>query len=63
VVSPERVRQAEAHQARRQQVARLIGLSRFTLDLSVRKTQLLVGLVCARQVSVGYMERLTHRVV
>jgi len=62
VVSPERVRQAEARQAWWQQVARLIGLSRFKLGLSVRKTQLLVGFVYARQVSVGYIERLTHRV-
>lgn len=62
VVSPERARQAEARQAWWQQVARLIGLSRFKLGLSVRKTQLLVGFVYARQVSVGYIERLTHRV-
>jgi hypothetical protein len=62
VVSPERGRQAEARQAWWQQVARLIGLSRFKLGLSVRKTQLLVGFVYARQVSVGYIERLTHRV-
>ena len=61
VVSPERARQAEARQAWWQQVARLIGLSRFKLGLSVRKTQLLVGFVYARQVSVGYVERLTHR--
>lgn len=40
----------------------MIGLSRFKLGLSVRKTQLLVGFVYARQVSVGYIERLTHRV-
>jgi hypothetical protein len=62
VVSPERARQAEARQAWWQQVARLIGLSRFKLGLSVRKTQLLVGFVYARQVSVGYIERLTRRV-
>ena len=62
VVSPERTRQAEARQAWWQQAARLIGLSRFKLGLSVRKTQLLVGFVYARQVSVGYMEGLTHRV-
>jgi len=62
VVSPERARQAEARQAWWQQVARLIGLSRFKLGLSVRKTQLLVGFVYARQVSVGYIERLTQRV-
>jgi hypothetical protein len=62
VVSPERARQAEARQAWWRQVARLIGLSRFKLGLSVRKTQLLVGFVYARQVSVGYVERLTNRV-
>ena len=61
VVSPERARQAEARRAWWHQVARLIGLSRFKLGLSVRKTQLLVGFVYARQVSVGYVERLTHR--
>jgi hypothetical protein len=62
VISPERARQAEVRQAWWQQVDRLIGLSRFKLGLSVRKTQLLVGFVYARQVSVGYIERLTHRV-
>jgi hypothetical protein len=62
VVSPERVRQAEARRAWWHQAARLIGLSRFKLRLSVRKTQLLVGFVYARQVSLGYIERLTHRV-
>jgi hypothetical protein len=62
IASPERVRQAEARQAWGRQVARLIGLSRFKLGLSVRKTQLLIGFVYARQVSVGYIERLTHRV-
>lgn len=59
--SPERVRQAQARRAWWQQVARLVGLSRFKLGLSVRKTQLLVGFVYARQVSLGYVERLTHR--
>ncbi|MFZ5910159.1 MAG: hypothetical protein ACOYYU_09115 [Chloroflexota bacterium] len=62
VVSPERARQATARRAWWQQVARLIGLSRFKLGLSVRKTQLLVGFVYARGVSVGYIERLTQRV-
>jgi len=62
VLSPERIRQAEARRAWWQQAARLIGLSRFKLGLSVRKTQLLVGFVYARHVSVGYIERLTHRV-
>ena len=62
VVSSERAHQAAARQVWWQQVARLIGLSRFKLSLSVRKTQLLVGFVYARQVSVGYIERLTQRV-
>jgi hypothetical protein len=62
VVSPERARQAEARRAWWRQAARLIGWSRFKLGLSVRKTQLLVGFVYARQVSVGHMERLTDRV-
>jgi hypothetical protein len=62
VVSPERAHQAQARRAWWPQVARLIGLSRFKLGLSVRKTQRLVGFVYARPVSVGYIERLTHRV-
>ncbi len=62
VVASERMRQAQARRAWWQQAARLIGLSRFKLGLSVRKTQLLVGFVYARQVSLGYIERLTHRV-
>lgn len=62
IASPERVRQAEARRAWWEQVARLVGLSRFKLALSVRRTQLLVGFVYARQVSVGYIERLTQRV-
>jgi hypothetical protein len=43
-------------------VDRLIGLSRFRLGLSVRKTQSLVGFVYVRQVSLGHIERLTKRV-
>lgn len=62
VVSPEGARQAEARRAWWQQVNRLIGLSRFKLGLSVRKTQILVAFVYARQVSVGHIERLTQRV-
>ncbi len=62
VVAPERLRQTAARQAWWQPVARLVGLSRFKLGLSVRKTQLLVGFVYARRVSVGYIERLTDRV-
>jgi len=62
ISSPERVRQAEARRAWWQQVARLVGLSRFKLGLSVRKTRCLVGFVYARQVSLGYIQRLTQRV-
>lgn len=62
VIAPERTRQQEARRAWWQQTARLIGWSRFKLGLSVRKTQLLVGFVYARQVSMGHIERLTHRV-
>jgi len=62
VISPERARQAEARQAWWRQVARLVGLSRFKLGLSVRKTQLLVKFVYGRQVSMGYIERLTQQV-
>ena len=57
VVSPERVRQAWW-----QQVDRLIGVSRFKLGLSVRKTQSLVGFVYVRQVWLGHIERLTQRI-
>ena len=62
VVSPERNRQAEARRAWWQQVNRLIALSRFKLRLSVRATQLLVGFVYARPVSIGHIERLSQRV-
>lgn len=62
LVSPERARQAEARRAWWQQVNRLIGLSRFKLGLSVRLTQLLVGFIYAREVSIGHIERLTQRV-
>lgn len=62
VVSPERQHQAEARRAWWQQVNRLIALSRFKLRLSVRATQILVGFVYARQVSVGHIERLSQQV-
>jgi hypothetical protein len=62
IVSPERVRQAQARRAWWQQVNRLIAFSRFKLRLSVRGTQLLVKFVYARPVSVGHIERLTQRV-
>jgi hypothetical protein len=60
--SPERARQAEGRRAWWQQVNRLIALSRFKLRLSVRATQIVVGFVYARQVSVGHIERLSQRV-
>jgi hypothetical protein len=60
--SRERIRQNEARKAWWQQVRCLIGFSRFKLGLSVRKTQLLVGFVYARQVSVGYIGQLTHQI-
>lgn len=62
IASPERVRQAEARRAWWRQVNRLIGLSRFKLGLSMRKTQTLVQFVYARRVSVGHIQRLTQRV-
>jgi len=62
LVSPERARQVEARRAWWSQVNRLIGLSRFKLGLSVRKTQILIRFVYARQVSIGHIERLTLRV-
>jgi hypothetical protein len=62
IPSAERVRQAEARRAWWCQVSRLVSLSRFKLGLSVRKIQVLVRFVYARQVSIGYIERLTQRV-
>ncbi len=62
LVSPEQAQQAEARRAWWSQVNRLVGLSRFKLGLSVRKTQILVKFVYARQVSIGHVERLTQRV-
>lgn len=62
LVSPERSQQAEARQAWWQQVNRLIALSRFKLGLSVRLTQILVGFVYAKAVSIGHIERVSHRV-
>ncbi len=60
--SAERCRQEEARSAWWQQVKRLIGLSRFKLGLSVRNTQILVAFAYGRQVSVGYIQRLTQGV-
>jgi transposase-like protein len=62
LVSPEQARQAEARRAWWSQVNRLVSLSRFKLGLSVRKIQVLVKFVYARQVSIGHVERLTQRV-
>ena len=61
-VSPERARQAQARQGWWQQVNRLIAFSRFKLGLSVRLTQILVGFVYAKPVSIGHIERLSQRV-
>jgi len=62
IISPERARQTEARRAWWHRVNRLVSLSRFKLGLSVRKTQILVKFVYARQVSIGHIERLTQRV-
>jgi len=62
IVSPERARQAEARRAWWHQVNRLVGLSRFKLGVSVRKTQILVKFVYGRQVSIGHINRLTQRI-
>lgn len=61
LVSAERQRQREARQAWWQQVRRLIGLSRFKLGLSVRKTQWLVAFVYGRQVAIGFIHQQTQR--
>jgi hypothetical protein len=62
LISPERQRQAEARQAWWQQVRRLIGLSRFKLGLSVRKTQVLIAFQYGRTVSVGFIQRQTQSI-
>jgi transposase-like protein len=61
LASAERQRQAEARQAWWQQVRRLVGLSRFKLGLSVRKTQVLVAFVYGRQVAVGFIQQQTQQ--
>jgi len=61
LASAERQRQTEARQAWWQQVRRLIGLSRFKLGLSVRKTQVLVVFVYGRQVAVGFIQQQTQQ--
>lgn len=60
LVSDEQKRQAEARRAWWQQVRRLIGLSRFKLGLSVRKTQVLIAFQCGRTVSVGFIQGQTQ---
>jgi CRISPR/Cas system CSM-associated protein Csm2 small subunit len=62
LVGVERQRQAEARQAWWQQVKRMIGLSRFKLGLSIRKTQSLVAFAYGRPVSLGCIQRQTQRV-
>jgi hypothetical protein len=62
LVSTERQRQAEARIAWWQQVKRMIGLSRFKLNLTVRKTQILVAFAYGRQVSVGLIQQQTQQV-
>lgn len=60
--SSERQRQAVARRAWWQQVRRLIGLSRFKLGLSVRKTQVLLAFQSGRTVSIGFIQRQTQTV-
>ncbi len=60
--SPERARQNEARKAWWGHVNRLICLCRFKLRLSVRLTQLLIVFLYAKQVSTGYIEKLTDRI-
>jgi hypothetical protein len=62
IISPERARQDKARRAWWAQANRLVGLSRFKLGLSVRKTQTLIKFVYARPVSIGHIDRLTERV-
>jgi transposase-like protein len=60
LISPERQQQAQARRAWGQQVRRLIGLSRFKLGLSVRKTQALIAFQYGRTASVGFIHRQTQ---
>jgi hypothetical protein len=62
MASTERQRQAEARIAWWQQVKRMVGLSRFKLNLSVRKTQILLAFTNGRQVSIGMIQRQTQQV-
>ena len=60
LASDEQKRQAEARRVWWQQVCRLIGLSRFKLGLSVRRTQLLIAFQYGRTVSVGFIQHRTQ---
>jgi hypothetical protein len=62
LASAERVRQAAARKAWWQQVRRLVGLSRFKLGISVRKTQALVVFVYGRQVAIGFIHQQTQQI-
>lgn len=62
LTSVEQQRQAEARRAWWQQVRRLIGLSRFKLGLSVRKTRGLIAFQYGRTVSVGFIQRQTQSI-
>ena len=62
LVSNERQAQAKARIAWWQQVKRMIGLSRFKLNLSVRKTQVLVAFTYGRQVSEGFIQQQTQQI-
>jgi hypothetical protein len=60
LVSDAQKQQAQARRAWWQQVCRLIGLSRFKLGLSVRRTRLLIAFQYGRTVSVGFIQRQTQ---
>jgi hypothetical protein len=60
LISDAQQRQAQARRAWWQQVCRLIGLSRFKLGLSVRRTRLLIAFQYGRTVSVGLIQRQTQ---
>lgn len=62
LISAERQRQAEARQSWWQQVRRLIGLSRFKLGLSVRRTRTLIAFQYGRTVSLGFIQRQTQTI-
>lgn len=62
IASRERHKQKEARIAWWQQVKRMIGLSRFKLNLTVRKTQILVAFTYGRQISIGLIQGQTQQV-